>query len=134
MDTTKEAIQAACELNVSADQLYKDWLDSEQHSAFTGGEAFATDEVGSVYTAWDGYIEGMNLELEPGKRIYQSWRSTEFATTDEDSFIEVLLEELAPGKTKITINHTNIPLGQGDRYASGWEEHYFEPMRSFYNS
>ena len=53
-------------------QVCDAWLASEGHSKMTGGAAEASAEVGGELTAWDGYIWGKNLELEPGKRILKS--------------------------------------------------------------
>ena len=61
----------------SPDEVYRAWLSSEGHSEMTGGAANASDEVGASFDAWDGYIEGKNVDLEPGRRIVQSWRWSE---------------------------------------------------------
>src|ERR1700682_4399446 len=73
----------------SAEDIYEAWLDSLAHSEMTGGEAIMSDEVGAEVAAWDGYITGRNLELVPGKRIVQSWRTSEFTDQHEDSIITV---------------------------------------------
>ena len=91
--------------------LYAAWLDGDTHAATTGGEpANGSDEIGGHFSAWDGYIEGKNLELEPAKRIVQSWRTTEFEEGDPDSQIEILLEPVADG-TKLTliVASTQVP-------------------------
>ena len=115
----------------SPQAIYDAWLSSEGHTSITGGHpAEASPEVGAAYTAWDGYITGTNLKLEPGKRIVQSWRSTDFNDGDPDSQIELLLEAV-PGGTKVTLYHTNVPDGQPD-YNEGWRSHYFEPMKKHF--
>jgi hypothetical protein len=50
------------------EEIYFAWLDSDAHAAMTGGAAEIADGVGSRFTAWDGYIEGTTLHLEPGRR------------------------------------------------------------------
>ena len=116
----------------SPQAIYDAWLSSEGHASITGGlPAEASPKVGAAYTAWDGYIAGTNLKLEPGKRIVQLWRSTDFDDSDPDSQIEVLLEAV-PGGTKVTLHHTNVPDGQPD-YQEGWHSHYFEPMKAYFS-
>jgi uncharacterized protein YndB with AHSA1/START domain len=66
-------------------EIYNAWLDNIAHSEMTGGEAIMSDEVGAEVSAWDGYITGRILELVPGERIVQSWRTTEFDDEIEDS-------------------------------------------------
>ncbi len=110
--------------------LYDAWLDSAGHTAMTGGAAHASAEVGGSFDAWDGYISGTNLELGPGPRIVQAWRTQQFEAGQEDSKIEVTFED-DPGGTRLTIHHTNIPDGQPD-YEQGWVDHYLDPMKRHY--
>ncbi len=118
-------------LPVKPKNLFHDWLDSEVHGAFTGGEAKIDPVVGGEYTAWDGYISGKTLELEPTHRILQTWRSTDFPADSPDSLLEVLIEPEGNG-SRLTLIHTNIPEGQGKDYDQGWKEAYFEPMEAYY--
>ena len=117
---------------VKAEQVYRAWLDSKAHAAFTGASAKVVPKVGGKFSAWDGYIGGKTLELEPNHRIVQSWRTTDFPEGAEDSMLEVVLEE-TKGKTKVTLAHSNIPEGQGEGYAQGWREFYFEPMKKYFS-
>ena len=42
------------EIRASPQQVYNAWLNSNQHSAMTGGEAIVSDLIGDSFTAWDG--------------------------------------------------------------------------------
>ena len=119
-------------INAKAGTIYKAWLSSEGHSAITGSPAKVEGVVGGNFVAWDGYIEGMFLELKENKRIVQAWRTTEFPAEAEDSIVEILLEE-NHGKTKLTLKHSNIPEGQADGYKSGWDDFYFTPMKKYFH-
>lgn len=114
----------------SPEEIYDAWLDSERHSKMTGSLAHATANVGDSFDAWDGYISGKNLDLEPGKRIVQSWRATSYRESDEDSQIEVIFETVEGG-TSITLIHSNVPDDQGS-HEPGWTTHYFEPMQKYF--
>jgi len=128
---------SAKEITISAvfkttkEQLYCDWLSSEGHTSFTGGEAVTSEEAGAPFTAWDGYIEGVNLELNKDEKILQSWRTMEFDKEDSDSQIEILLEPESGG-VKFTLTHSNIPDGDEEKYKQGWQEHYITPMSKYY--
>lgn len=117
-------------INATPEQVYKAWLDSDLHTQMTGGAAECSDKMGGSFTAWDGYIEGINIALVPNETIIQSWRTTEFSDNEEDSQIEITLEEVENG-TELTLTHTNLPK-HGEQYIKGWEEHYFIPMRRFF--
>ena len=113
-------------------EVYAAWFDSEKHSIMTGGKAEVTDVIGATFLAWDGYIEGINLELDPGKRILQHWRTSEFEDADEDSLLEVLFK-VESGHTRITIRHSNLPE-HGMQYKQGWVDAYFTPMQVYFDS
>jgi uncharacterized protein YndB with AHSA1/START domain len=114
-----------------AQEIYEAWLDSVAHSEMTGSEAIMSDEVGAEVAAWDGYITGRNLELVPGERIVQSWRTNEFTDQHEDSIITLTLEEVADG-TLLTLVHSKVPEGQTSYERGGWQVHYFEPMKEYF--
>jgi len=119
-------------LNAGAKEVYDAWLDSESHSKMTGGEAEIHDAVGAPFSAWDGYIEGRNIALDTNKRIVQSWRTSEFEEGEEDSQIEILLEE-SNGQTILTLIHTNLSES-GEHYINGWKDHYFAPMQEYFSA
>jgi uncharacterized protein YndB with AHSA1/START domain len=112
-------------------EIYDAWLDSLAHSEMTGSEAVMSGEVGADVSAWDGYITGRNLELVPGERIVQSWRTEKFGDEHEDSIVTVTLEGTEEG-TLLTLVHSNVPDGQRSYEEGGWEENYFEPMRAYF--
>lgn len=113
--------------------IYNAWMDSEAHAAMTGGSpAIMGKEVGQPYTAHNAYLWGKNLELVPNKKIVQSWRSTGFKPTDEDSQVEVVLEKHKEG-TLLTLKHSKVP-DQEVHVEQGWVTHYFEPMTHYFKS
>ena len=82
------------------------------------------------FTAWDGYIHGVSLPLEPYQRIRQRWRTTEFAGDAADSKLDVRLAAINGG-TRLTLVQTEIPAGLGKNYKRHWLEHYFAPMTEY---
>ncbi len=126
-----ESLKVSTVLPASAQQVYTAWLDSQAHGQFTGSPAEIDAQVGGLFTAWDGYIQGKTLEMEPYHRIFQTWRTDEFPDGSQDSFLEVLIEA-ADGGAKITLVHTLIPDGQGEQYKQGWLDYYFAPMEEYF--
>lgn len=118
-------------INAVAKEIYTSWLSSKGHTKMTGGAATISDKIGDSFTAWDGYIKGRNLELEPHIRILQSWRTSQFEEHEENSQIEILLKEVE-GQTELTLIHTNVPES-GEHYKKGWDNHYFQPMKEHFS-
>jgi len=112
------------------ESVFNAWLDSDEHSRMTGGQAKVSTIVGETFEAWDGYIQGKNLKLESPIRILQNWRTSEFMESEEDSLLEILLESEGNG-TRITIRHSNLPE-HGMHYQQGWIDAYFDPMKEYF--
>jgi activator of HSP90 ATPase len=129
----KDSLQLSVILNESAEKLYRDWIDSDAHSRFTASPARIDPTPDGKFTAWEGYISGSNRSLEPFHRIVQNWRTTEFSENEDDSILEVIFVNNG-NKTRLILNHSNIPEGQGDNYKQGWKDFYFKPMKKYYNS
>jgi uncharacterized protein YndB with AHSA1/START domain len=125
-------IRLTTTLPAAPEDVYDAWLSSHGHTAMTGGVP-ATSEplVGTVHMAWAGYISGQHVELEPGRRILQTWRTTEFPESAPDSLLEVILTP-DPKGTRVTLIQNGIPDGEGEKYHLGWQEHYFAPMREHF--
>lgn len=117
-------------LPATTKDIYEAWLNSRKHSAMTGGAAKVSARVGGKFTAWDGYITGTNLELAPNQRIVQAWRTSEFASDDPDSRLEIILTPTSRG-TRVTIKHSNLPDG-GAKYKQGWVDSYLVPMKDYF--
>ena len=133
MAVETDSITLTAVLPAAPERVYRSWLDSAEHTAMTGGTAVIDPRVGGAHSAWDGYITGTTLGLEPGRRIVQAWRTANFPKKSADSRLEVLLEPDGDG-TRLTIVHTSIPKGQGKRYKSGWPDNYFDPMRAYFSA
>ena len=117
--------------NANAEAIYNAWLSTQGHTLMTGSPAKVHGHANGDFTAWDGYIWGTFLELEPNKRIVQLWRTGEFPENAEDSRVEILLEE-SNNKTKLTLVHTHMPEDQVNSYKTGWLDFYFKPMKEYF--
>jgi uncharacterized protein YndB with AHSA1/START domain len=113
------------------ERIYAAWMDSAEHTAFTGDTARIEPYVGGRHSVFDGYAVGSTVELLPGRRIVQTWRATDFPPGSPDSRVEVTLEATVGG-TMVTIFHTEIPTGHGDEYRDAWLRHYLEPLKGYF--
>jgi len=125
------SFEVSGQVDASPQQVFDAWMSSEGHSAMTGGEAHLDPRVGGSFDAWNGYIHGTTLVLEPPHRLVQSWRSANFAEGAEDSQIEVTFVE-HEGATLVTVHHTNVPDGDLGYENGGWQQSYFTPIQAYF--
>ena len=82
--------------------------------------------VGGSFALFDGHIEGRQLELVDDELIVQAWRVRNWPR-GVYSIARFELSEQA-GVTKIVFDHTGFPKGDAEHLASGWQEHYWDPL------
>ena len=128
----KEALRVTSTIPVAPTTLYFAWIDSTHHSSMTGQTAKIDPVVGAKYSACDGYVTGKLVILDLGRRIVESWRTTDFPRDAADSRVEVHFETLGLS-TRLLILHTEIPEGQSEKYKALWNERYIAPMRAYFS-
>jgi uncharacterized protein YndB with AHSA1/START domain len=113
------------------ERVYSAWLDSHAHAAFTGASARIDPSIGGKFSVLDGSVSGRTVELLPGRRIVQTWRAKEFPSGSRDSRLEIQFEG-TEGATRVTIMHSVLPPGQGERLKQAWIQRYFQPLRTYF--
>jgi len=113
-------------------RVFSAWMDSREHAAFTGGgEAVVEAWTGGRFIAWGGYIHGILLGVDEGKRIVQTWRTSEFPPEARDSRVVVEFEP-ARGGTRVVVKHSDLPPSYLKKYEKGWTEHYLKPLTRYF--
>jgi uncharacterized protein YndB with AHSA1/START domain len=81
---------------------------------------------GSSFALFGGFITGRHLELQPGVRLIQTWRSAGWP----EHIHSIARFELRPHDdgTLLVFDHTGFPDAEAASLASGWREHYWNPM------
>ncbi len=125
-------------LGVAPDQLYQTLLSSEQFSActnrsfkmFTASSAKIDPREGGAFSLFDGHIIGRIVELVPGKRIVEAWRVVDWPA-GVYSIARFDLEPKGAG-TQLSFDHIGFPAGLKEHLASGWREHYWEALNTYF--
>lgn len=109
-------------------ELYAMLMNSELHSAFTGAEADISSRETGKFTAYDGWIEGKNLELVPDKKIVQRWRAEDWPK----GHYSLVTFEFFPQKygAKLIFTQKEVPKQFSSEIEKGWKEHYWEKMKA----
>ena len=115
----------------SPKEVYQAFVDPKIHSAFTGAKATGKPNVGEKFTAWDGYITGKHRILVEGKQITQDWQTSEWPEGYGPSELNLTFKPKNNG-TEITMVHSKVPEEQAEDYRQGWIEHYWEPLKKYF--
>ena len=130
-DATHDAtIHQEIDFKAPPHRVYEALLDARQFTAFSGLPAKINREAGGTFSLFEGHITGRNVELVPDRRIVQAWRSD----WPEGVYSIVKFELVSQGTgTRLILDHTGFPSGTRDHLVSGWQEHYFGPLKKYFS-
>jgi activator of HSP90 ATPase len=123
------SIHYEIEFKAGPQRLYEALLDQKQFAAFTGLPATIDRTPGGSFSQFGGLIVGRNIEFVPNQRIVQAWRPTHW----DSGIYSIVHFEFNPrsAETTMIFDHTGFPAGEYDHLDSGWQGHYWEPLRKF---
>src|SRR3972149_5681730 len=122
-----KTIKQTATFKATPHQVYEALMDSRKHSQFTGGKASISRKVGGKFSAYDGYAEGVNLELVPDEKIVQSWRAGDWSA-GHYSRVTFAIKEVKGGP-RLTFTQSGVPEDQFEDVAQGWRDWYWSPMK-----
>ena len=122
-----KTIRQSVTLKTAPHDVYEALIDPKKHAQFTGGEAKISRKVGGKFSTFDGYAEGENLELEPDKKIVQTWRADDWPE-GHYSKTTYTLTPVAAG-TRLSFTQTGVPEDAYEDISQGWRDYYWKPMK-----
>ena len=81
---------------------------------------------GGAFSLFGGYINGQQIELTPGIRLVQVWRSEGWAM-HVYSIVRFQLSD-QQGGARLVFDHTGFPNDEAASLAAGWHQHYWQPI------
>ena len=122
-----KTIRQSVTFKSSPHEVYEALMDSRKHTRFTGAKAKISRKINGKFSAYDGYIEGVHLDLVPGKKIVQSWRGSDWP---EGHFSKATfsLKKVKDG-TRLTFAQRGVPDQHYDDIRQGWHDYYWKPMK-----
>lgn len=123
-----KTIKQKVRFKASPDTIYNLLADSKQRTKVTGLKADVSRKVGGAFSADDGRVTGVNVDLVAGKRIVQAWRRDDFP----DGIYSMAAVTLTPtpgGGTELVLTHRGVPKWLIDDTEENWRNDYWDKMR-----
>jgi len=116
-------------IDASPAAVYGVLTGSDEFARMTGGRAAdISNAVGGAASMFGGDIRARNIELVPGKRVVQAWRSQAWP---EGVYSIVRFELVPAGKgTKVTFDQAGHPDEAQQMLEGGWHQMYWQPMNA----
>lgn len=119
------------EFRTSADELYQTFTDVNRISAFTRGvpKVFEGAKKGGKFQLFDGNVAGEYLELDPPKKIVQSWRLNQWPG-DHHSRLQIEFDQNdVDHVTVMRVTWEGVPVGQEEVTKRNWREYYVRSIK-----
>jgi activator of HSP90 ATPase len=136
---TAEAIHQEISFTANRSRVYAALTDAKQFNrvvqlsaagmSFGNAPTEISREVGGAFSLFGGHIVGRHIELVPNERIVQAWRPASWSP-GVYSIAKFELTQQGSG-TKLVLDHTGFPNGQGQHLAEGWKTNYWEPLQKY---
>ena len=110
-------------------RVYEALISEKQHSKFTGEKAVISRKAGGAFSCYGGYLGGINVELIPGKRIVQAWRSKGWPKGVYSIATFSLTRKR--GGTKLAFSHVGVPATSHKDITNGWRKFYWKPLKAY---
>lgn len=127
-----KTIKQAATFHCSPLKVYEVLMDERKHAQLTGAPATISRKVGGNFSIYGAYATGKNIELITGKKIVQTWRSSDWPE-NEISVVTFNLQETKKG-TRLSFIQTGVPEDQYESIKQGWIDFYWEPMKQLLES
>ena len=136
--STSITIHQDVDFKISPHKLYQALLSSKEFSASTKRSFDAFSEksaaidsvIGGSFSLFDGHIVGRILELVPDHRIVEAWRVVDW---DAGKYSIVKFELTSQGSgTHLSFDHIGFPEGLKEHLATGWQQHYWDALNSYF--
>lgn len=121
-------------LQANPASVYKALMNSKEHSKFTESEVNIKDKAGSKFTAYDGYIEGKNIELVKGKKIVQNWKANESNWPEGHYSLVTFNLKKKGNSTELNFIHSEVPSANAKSLSNGWKKFYWAPMKEYFKN
>jgi activator of HSP90 ATPase len=122
-------IRQQATFKASPHEVFEALMDEKKHAAFTRAAAKVSRKLGGRFTTYDGYADGVNLELVPDRKIVQSWRASDWPA-GQYSTTTYLLTPVAGG-TRLTFTQSEVPGEQYDDVSQGWRDYYWQALKDW---
>jgi activator of HSP90 ATPase len=124
-----KTIKQRARFKLEPEQVYQLLVDSKQHSRLTGQKAIIGSKVGSAFSTHDGRVNGILVDLVPGRRVVQAWRSKDFPV-GAYSMASFELSRTKDGGTDLVLTHRGVPKTLIPTVEIDWRTTYWNKIRA----
>jgi|HubBroStandDraft_1064217.scaffolds.fasta_scaffold491325_2 uncharacterized protein YndB with AHSA1/START domain len=125
-----KVIRQKVTIGATPKRVYEALVDERKHARFTGERAVISRKVGGAFACYGRHLSGFNVDLVPGKRIVQAWRSSGWPA-GTFSIATFALSGSRRGGTRLRFTHVGVPASSRAHINQGWRTFYWKPLKAY---
>jgi activator of HSP90 ATPase len=120
-------IKKTIHIKVPREEVYNAITNPLTIELWSGYQAVMENRPDTEFSMFDGDITGRIKTLESPSLLEQTW---DFGDQEAESHVHIELFE-EKGKTRIELNHSNIPDDAFENIEIGWKEYYLGALKTY---
>ena len=118
----------------SSETVFTALTNARQIAMWSGQSGKVQPTIGGKIELFDGWVKGLVLAFELGKRLSFTWKPAEWAKESQSSIVTCVFEPTKTG-SKITLKHSCFPNdSELQSHKAGWTEFVFDPLKMYLTS
>ena len=118
----------------SSETVFTALTNARQIAMWSGQSGKVQPTIGGKIELFDGWVKGIVLAYESGKRLSFTWKPTEWAKESQSSIVTCYFKPTKTG-SKVTLKHSGFPNdSELQSHKAGWTEFVFDPLKMYLTS
>jgi len=118
-----------CEVPVN--ELFSAFVDVQRLQAYTGAPAQIEPRAGAPLSIYGGAVRGEVISCEPNASLVLKWRAQSWLA-DSFSTVTLKFETIETSRSRLVLNHTNLPSAEVSSTRAFWEEQFWARLRALF--
>ena len=115
----------------SPEAVFTALTNTRQITAWSGQSGKIQPTIGGTMELFDGWVKGIVLAYESGKRLSFTWKPSEWAKDQQASIVTCQFKPTKTG-TKAILKHSGFPNdSELQSHKAGWTEFVFDPLKLY---
>jgi uncharacterized protein YndB with AHSA1/START domain len=118
----------------SSEAVFMALTNPRQITIWSGQSGKVQPTIGGKMELFDGWVKGIVLAYEFGKRLSFTWKPSEWAKEKQASIVTCHFKQTRTG-TKLILKHSGFPNdSELQSHKEGWTEFVFDPLKMYLTS
>jgi uncharacterized protein YndB with AHSA1/START domain len=118
----------------SSEEVFTALTHARQIAAWSGQAGKVQPTIGGKIELFDGWVKGIVLAYESGKRLSFTWKPAEWAKESQSSIVTCNFKSTKTG-SKLILKHRGFPNdSELQSHKAGWTEFVFDPLKMYLTS